>query len=150
MAGGRIIGFLPFPRVLVLSEMQSVSSRIWSRVAVSISYDDNHYTTEIYIIGPYGIILGCYWKRFNFRCPPLCHIQVILCAIYPVCHLNYPHNCLSSQFFYLEFFIFVCPLSFFAHFFAYSSNPSIVVSTQILILESSIIILIFPRFLHQH
>ena len=24
--------------------MQSVSSSIWTRVAVSISYDDNHYT----------------------------------------------------------------------------------------------------------
>ena len=24
--------------------MQSVSSRIWTRVAVSIPYDDNHYT----------------------------------------------------------------------------------------------------------
>ena len=24
--------------------MQSVSSRIWTRVTVSISYDDNHYT----------------------------------------------------------------------------------------------------------
>ena len=36
--------------------MQSVSSRIWTRVAVSISYDDNHYTTgtsitEEYLIG---------------------------------------------------------------------------------------------------
>ena len=31
--------------VLVLCEMQSVSSGIWTRVAVSISYDDNHYTT---------------------------------------------------------------------------------------------------------
>ena len=31
--------------------MQSVSSRIWTRVAVSISYDDNHYTTSTsYII----------------------------------------------------------------------------------------------------
>ena len=30
--------------VLVLCEMQSASSRIWTRVAVSISYDDNHYT----------------------------------------------------------------------------------------------------------
>ena len=29
--------------VLVLCEMQSISSRIWTRVAVSISYDDNHY-----------------------------------------------------------------------------------------------------------
>ena len=45
IAGRRIIGFIPFPRVLVLYEMQSVSSRIWTRVVVSISYDDNHYTT---------------------------------------------------------------------------------------------------------
>ena len=45
IAGRRIIGFIPFPRVLVLCEMQSVSSRIWTRVAVSISYDDNHHLT---------------------------------------------------------------------------------------------------------
>ena len=41
IAGGRVIGFIPFPRVLVLCEIQSVSSRIWTRVTVSISYDDN-------------------------------------------------------------------------------------------------------------
>ena len=46
IAGGRIIGFIPSPRVLVLCEMQSVSARIWTRDAVSISYDDNHYTTS--------------------------------------------------------------------------------------------------------
>ena len=28
----------------MLCEMQSISSRIWTRVVVSISYDDNHYT----------------------------------------------------------------------------------------------------------
>ena len=28
--------------------MQSVSSRVWTRVAVSIPYDDNHYTTGNY------------------------------------------------------------------------------------------------------
>ena len=33
--------------------MQSVSSRIWTRVAVSISYDDNHYTTGTSKL-PYG------------------------------------------------------------------------------------------------
>ena len=44
IAGGRIIGFIPFPRV-VLCEMQSVSSRIWTRVAETISCDNNHYTT---------------------------------------------------------------------------------------------------------
>ena len=45
IAGGRTIGFIPFPRVLVLCERQSVSSRIWTRVAVSISCDDNYYST---------------------------------------------------------------------------------------------------------
>ena len=45
IAGGRIIGFIPFPRGLVQCEMQSVSSRIWTHVAVFISYDVNHYTT---------------------------------------------------------------------------------------------------------
>ena len=44
IAGGRIIGFIPFPRVLVLCEMQSVSSRIWTRITVFISYGDNDYT----------------------------------------------------------------------------------------------------------
>ena len=36
IAGTRTIGFIPFPRVLVLCEMQPVLSRIWTRVAVSI------------------------------------------------------------------------------------------------------------------
>ena len=45
IAGGRIIGFIPFPRVLVLCEMQSASFRIWTRIAVSISYDNNYYIT---------------------------------------------------------------------------------------------------------
>ena len=30
--------------------MQSNSSRIWTRVAVSITYDDNHYTTDTSIV----------------------------------------------------------------------------------------------------
>ena len=30
--------------------MQLAWSRIWTRFAVSISYDDNHYTTETYAI----------------------------------------------------------------------------------------------------
>ena len=32
LAGGRIIGFIPFPLVLVLYEMQLVSARIWTRI----------------------------------------------------------------------------------------------------------------------
>ena len=54
--GGRIIGFLPFPRVLVLCEMQLAWSRIWTCVAVSISYDDNHYTT-----GSYSFLLAFFF-----------------------------------------------------------------------------------------
>ena len=39
--------------------MQSVSSRIWTRVAVSISYDDNHYTTGTFAVGgcPRGVMV---------------------------------------------------------------------------------------------
>ena len=44
IAGGRIIEFIPLPRILVLCEMQSASSRIWTPIAVSISYDVNHTT----------------------------------------------------------------------------------------------------------
>ena len=60
--------------------MQSASSRIWTRVAVSISYDDNHYTTGISIICKlinrlpwYPGIFGCAWlfkhqsKRTQFH-----------------------------------------------------------------------------------
>ena len=36
--------------VLVLCEMQSISSMIWTRVVVSVSYDDNHYTTGIIMV----------------------------------------------------------------------------------------------------
>ena len=39
-AGGRIIGFINFSNVLVLCEMQSASSRMWTRIAVFNSYDD--------------------------------------------------------------------------------------------------------------
>ena len=38
IAGGRIIGFIPFPRVLVQCEMQSVSSRIWIRIVSPCSF----------------------------------------------------------------------------------------------------------------
>ena len=41
--------------------MQSVLSRIWTRVAVSISYDDNHYTTGTSVLGNYGD-----YTLFNF------------------------------------------------------------------------------------
>ena len=39
--------------------MQPVSSSIWTRVAVSISYDDNYYTVSIYL----SIYLFIYLSR---------------------------------------------------------------------------------------
>ena len=62
IAGGRIIGFIPFPRVC---EMQSVSSRIWTRVAVSISNDDNHYTTGVLYFDT--LWLRLLWERERDR-----------------------------------------------------------------------------------
>ena len=41
IAGGRIIGFIPFPRLLVLCEMQTDSPWIWTRHDVSISRQMN-------------------------------------------------------------------------------------------------------------
>ena len=40
----------------MLCEMQSVLSRIWTRIVVSISYDDNHYTTAL----PYIYLIYMY------------------------------------------------------------------------------------------
>ena len=70
IAGGRIIGFIPFPRVLVLCEMQSVRSRIWTRIAVSIYYNNNHYTTgtsqtELFDIELYICIKSWRWPWCN-------------------------------------------------------------------------------------
>ena len=42
IAGGRIVGFILFPRILALCEMQTAWSRIWTWATESISYDDNH------------------------------------------------------------------------------------------------------------
>ena len=45
IAGGRLNWIHTFPKGISICEMQSVSSRIWTRVAVSISFDEIHYTT---------------------------------------------------------------------------------------------------------
>ena len=45
-------GFIPFPRVIALCEIHTVSSRIWIRVVKFISYGNNRYVTidpKIYI-----------------------------------------------------------------------------------------------------
>ena len=97
IAGGRIIGFIPFPRLLVLCEMQSVSSRIWTHVAVSSSYDDNHYTmgtstcvwdTKKYFISLIVVLnlsrLNISYKKCNWKGPRI----KSTCEIWPsqACH----------------------------------------------------------------
>ena len=46
IASGRIVGCIYFPRVLTLCEMQTDSSRVWTRIALLISDDDNKCTTS--------------------------------------------------------------------------------------------------------
>ena len=65
-----MVGFIPFPRVLVLCEMQSFSSRIWTRVAVSISYDDNHYITGTSISYVVNAVISCCTFFALFKCSP--------------------------------------------------------------------------------
>ena len=91
IAGGRIIGFIPFPRVLVLCEMQSVSTRIWTRVAVSISYDDYHYTTALDKLQ----WLLCYETKpnqtksnLNLICITVLHFNLYLCVNSLKCSQN--------------------------------------------------------------
>ena len=50
IAGRKVTGFISFPSLLVLCEMQFASSRIWNVVALSIFYDDNYYTTRPSVI----------------------------------------------------------------------------------------------------
>ena len=49
--------------------MQSVSSRIWTRVAVSISYDDNDYTTgtSINYTGMVHAVWNKSWKQHSTK-----------------------------------------------------------------------------------
>ena len=104
IAGGRIIGFIPFPRVLVLCEMQSVLARIWTHVAMSIFYNDNHYTTGTYIVTsslwyPWELVNETSiinWFPSTF-CPILGHLQGSTHThthiyIYIHIHVLYIHN----------------------------------------------------------
>ena len=78
--------------------MQSVSSRIWTRVAVSICYDDNHYTT--------GTSL-CFYSHFCFELLLLCQsmlsmlflitvISITLLLINSLVHFSVPKSILIS------------------------------------------------------
>ena len=42
IAGVKVRGFIPFPSILALCEMQAAPFKIWTQVTVSLSYDDNY------------------------------------------------------------------------------------------------------------
>ena len=88
-----MFGFIPFPRVLVLCEIQPVSSKIWTRVAVSISYDDNHYTTgtSLYIYIYIYICVCIYISRsasINLRLFISIYLHIYL-SIYLSTHVHW-------------------------------------------------------------
>ena len=65
IAGGRIIEFIPFSWALALCKIQTAWARIRNRLAMSISNDDNHYTT-MYVLLPYPNWIVLSWS---------CHLQ---------------------------------------------------------------------------
>ena len=46
IAGGRRDKFMPFPRPFVWNEMKTASSKVWTLIADSCSYHDNHYVSK--------------------------------------------------------------------------------------------------------
>ena len=57
IAGGKIVGCIPSPGVLVLWEMQMALSSIWTRITISISYNVNHFTTNISTLSIISIVI---------------------------------------------------------------------------------------------
>ena len=73
---GRVAGFMPFPGVIALYEMQTGSSRIWTRVTVFIYSDNNYYTTSAFgICGGggvyvYTVIKSACWQSLQSVAQP--------------------------------------------------------------------------------
>ena len=62
----RIVVFILFSKALVLCKMQTASSMIWTHITVSISYDNNHYTTSTSTGGLYGVTYIMKWDFVVF------------------------------------------------------------------------------------
>ena len=50
ISGGRIAACIPFLRVLARCQMQAASTKIRTRVAMSISYHDDHYAASKFFV----------------------------------------------------------------------------------------------------
>ena len=66
IVGGKIIGFILFPGILVLCEIQTTLSWFWTRIAESISYDSNHYTVCVCAFACVFLCV-CVWERERER-----------------------------------------------------------------------------------
>ena len=73
--------------------MQLVSSKIWTRVAVSISYDDKYYTTGTGAYNKVHSLIYCWWSR-------ILSISLFLFWIYiiPIFRKGKRKNCLSCTY----------------------------------------------------
>ena len=58
-----------------MSGVMQTSSRIWSQVAASISYDDNHYTT---------------WAIYIYMCVCVCAYMYVYLNVYMCVHIYIP------------------------------------------------------------
>ena len=66
IAGRKMDGFMPSTRVLVLCEMKTAAFRIWTWVAKSTSFDDNHYTISAPSLNN-CVKLWTYWSMHVWR-----------------------------------------------------------------------------------
>ena len=75
-----LIEYIPFPNVLVLCEMPTASSRIWTWVDVSSSHEDNYYIIYIYICEEVFWVIYRYIYIFVCVCVCVC-LSVCLCYL---------------------------------------------------------------------
>ena len=90
MAGGRIVEFILFPTLLAQCEIQTATSRIWTRVAVIISHDDIHYTT---CASSCVCMYACRYLCV-FACVFMCTVCVCVCMC--VCLYVLAYECVHT------------------------------------------------------
>ena len=83
--------------------MQSVSSRIWTRVTVSISNDDNHYTTGKFYPNTNQIEANKDKEKKNSKY--LFNATSIYFETFSVTNTNHKDRKLYEEYFRIEFFL---------------------------------------------
>ena len=92
--------------------MQSVSSRIWTRVAVSISYDDNDYTTGTSTDSSGTVAHFTYKQRFNSIHSALFFYCLLVLNLADFAHARLCLNVLHLFFFFFFFLNSVCGMPY--------------------------------------